>query len=209
MLDRLPSTIRVHCLAPLEEFVDDFTRIRPRYKRYVYYIQQGARPDLELSKYSWFLRKRIEPTRLQQALNFLLGTHDFEPFSQGLGMVLEGKSTTRTLYQASVTLKRNVNFCLDPAVCGSGDTVNNQAKLCDMEGKTLTHFICIELVANGFLRHMVRRIVGSLRLIGEGSQHPQEMHRILKSQVEAGPSAPAKGLWLQQIWFTDMKAIAS
>lgn len=104
---------------------------------------------------------------------------------------------------------RNLTFCLDPAVSGSGELVNYQTELSHMEAGTSTHFICIELVANGFLRHMVRRIVGSLRRIGEGSQHPQAMQKILQSQLEAGPSAPAKGLWLQQIWFINGPETAS
>lgn len=44
------------------------SRIRSRYKKYVYYIQQGWRPDLKLGKFSWFIGKKVDPQRLRDAL---------------------------------------------------------------------------------------------------------------------------------------------
>ena len=43
-------------------------RIRSRYKKYIYYLQQGDRPDLELGKYSWFLGRRLDVQRMRDAL---------------------------------------------------------------------------------------------------------------------------------------------
>ena len=43
-------------------------RIRSRYKKYVYYLQQGHRPDLELGKYSWFLGRKLDVHRIRDAL---------------------------------------------------------------------------------------------------------------------------------------------
>ncbi|KAI9995686.1 hypothetical protein PInf_012754 [Phytophthora infestans] len=44
------------------------SRIRSRYKKYIYYLQQGHRPDLELGKYSWFLGRRLDIQRIRDAL---------------------------------------------------------------------------------------------------------------------------------------------
>ncbi len=57
------------------------------------------------------------------------------------------------------------------------------------------------LRANGFLRHMVRNIVGTLVLIGQGKIHPESMAPILQSRQrqQAGPTAPPHGLFLVRV----------
>jgi tRNA pseudouridine38-40 synthase len=58
--------------------------------------------------------------------------------------------------------------------------------------------ITYEIRGNGFLRHMVRSIVGSLVEVGRG-RHPAEwMGEVLISRARAlaGPTAPATGLFL-------------
>ncbi len=51
---------------------------------------------------------------------------------------------------------------------------------------------------SGFLRHMVRNIVGTLLLVGKGLLTPHDMEAILnaKDRTIAGPTAPAQGLYL-------------
>lgn len=48
------------------------TRIRSRYKKYIYYIQQGHRPDLEQGRFSWYIGKKVYPERLREALRCVL-----------------------------------------------------------------------------------------------------------------------------------------
>ncbi|CAI5715350.1 unnamed protein product [Hyaloperonospora brassicae] len=210
-------------------------RIRSRYKKYIYYLQQGDRPDLELGKYSWFLGRRLDVQRIRDALEFLAGTHDFRPFSQGLQRPKFKEMTTlRTIVSINVVVRRNVHFSLDPAVCGSGEIIDaadmyraiqsskgltaetpnmggsktaavdelEKLKVEQARRRVPVHFVCIELVANGFLRHMVRRIIGTLRPIGEGTQPPCRMQQVLTGEVPPGPSAPAKALWLHRTWLT-------
>lgn len=70
-----------------------------------------------------------------------------------------------------------------------------------VEGKRLI----FEITADAFLRHMVRRIVGALLQIGLGKQVPDEMALLV--QGKAGrlttPLAPAQGLYLVKIGYTD------
>ena len=56
----------------------------------------------------------------------------------------------------------------------------------------------LRVEANAFLRHMVRRIVGTAIEIGEGRKPIGHMEQALKRQDKAlaGPTAPAKGLFL-------------
>lgn len=62
-------------------------------------------------------------------------------------------------------------------------------------------FIYIVIEATGFLRFMVRNIVGTLMLIGTGRIEEKALMDILLSceREKAGPTAPAKGLFLKQI----------
>ena len=55
--------------------------------------------------------------------------------------------------------------------------------------------------ANGFLRYMVRTIVGTLLEVGRGRLEWQEIDRIFeaKDRRRAGPSAPPKGLHLVSV----------
>jgi len=54
---------------------------------------------------------------------------------------------------------------------------------------------------SGFLRHMVRNIVGTLLLVGKGKLVPEDLQRImaLKDRAFAGPTAPPQGLYLVSV----------
>jgi tRNA pseudouridine38-40 synthase len=58
-----------------------------------------------------------------------------------------------------------------------------------------------EIEASGFLKQMVRAIVGTLVEVGRGKISAQEFKRILdsKDRKEAGPTAPARGLFLKEV----------
>lgn len=55
--------------------------------------------------------------------------------------------------------------------------------------------------ANGFLRYMVRTMVGTLLEVGKGRMDPEEIDKIFKERkrVLAGPTAPARGLCLLKV----------
>ena len=58
-----------------------------------------------------------------------------------------------------------------------------------------------EIEATGFLKQMVRAIVGTLVEVGRGKISAQEFKRVLdsKDRKEAGPTAPAHGLFLKEV----------
>lgn len=58
-----------------------------------------------------------------------------------------------------------------------------------------------EIAGTGFLRHMVRNIVGTLVDVGRGRRLPEDMRRILESRdrSQASATAPAKGLTLVEV----------
>jgi len=61
--------------------------------------------------------------------------------------------------------------------------------------------IRFEIEANGFLKQMVRSIIGTLVEIGKGKMKAADLRRILnsKDRKEAGPTAPAQGLFLKEV----------
>lgn len=61
--------------------------------------------------------------------------------------------------------------------------------------------IAFEIQANGFLRYMVRNIVGTLVEVGMQKRRPEEMQEILQSRdrSRAGATAPAQGLFLLKV----------
>jgi len=61
--------------------------------------------------------------------------------------------------------------------------------------------ICFEIEANGFLKQMVRAIVGTLVEVGKGKISSEEFQKILESKdrKNAGPTAPAQGLFLKEV----------
>jgi tRNA pseudouridine38-40 synthase len=58
-----------------------------------------------------------------------------------------------------------------------------------------------EIEANGFLKQMVRAIVGTLVEVGKGKISVGEFETILelRDRKKAGPTAPAHGLFLKEV----------
>lgn len=64
----------------------------------------------------------------------------------------------------------------------------------------------IRLKGNGFLRHMVRNIAGTLMLVGRDLLTVEEFRKILhgKDRSLAGPTGPAHGLFLEEVYYDQM-----
>ena len=71
-----------------------------------------------------------------------------------------------------------------------------QSTLTDSDGR-----MTYEISGNGFLRHMVRAIVGTLVEIGRGFREPDSMASLLRGSArgDAGPTAPPQGLFLVRV----------
>ena len=61
------------------------------------------------------------------------------------------------------------------------------------------------ITGNAFLRHMVRRLVGTLIEVGRGRRSPEDIAALLErgDRAAAGPLAPAGGLCLMEIGYSD------
>ncbi len=73
---------------------------------------------------------------------------------------------------------------------------------CGFSGQDLLVF---EIEANGFLRYMVRNIVGTLAEVGLGKIAPENIEEILvsKDRFQAGATAPPHGLFLMNVEYQE------
>ena len=179
-----------------------------RCKRYTYFLQQGPR-DQTLAPYSWYVRQNLDVLAMRRALSFIEGWHDFSHFG-GVRSTRNGKSGVRCL--AHCSLVRLGDMIADDfrRIAQGGQHKELECKLDDWDLQTdpysccsdldgeldsKTHLLAFTFVGNGFLHHMVRRIVSTLRQIGQGLRPVESIDLILSGNEETGAAAPARGLW--------------
>lgn len=62
------------------------------------------------------------------------------------------------------------------------------------------HEVAIEVEADGFLPHQVRRMVGALERVGAGGSTPEAFAKLIDGPAgSAGPTAPPEGLTLERV----------
>lgn len=176
----LPPDIRVRHVLPVTiEFHAQRSAVR---KQYSYYFQQGSSPLPHLAPYSWWIHKTLNVEAMSEAVQCLIGEHDFKAF-QASG----SKPTTtsvREILEADVTVVP-AGFPVDP-----------------LFGEEAT-FVRVRLMGTGFLKQMVRGISGTLLQVGDGRRPPSVMKELLdaRSRQGVGPTAPARALWLERVWY--------
>lgn len=87
--------------------------------------------------------------------------------------------------------------------CATGTHVKDRVRtIIDIEIKICDDgLIEIKLESHGFLKYMVRNIIGTLVEVGRGKRNPEEMKIIIESRNRkiAGVTAPACGLFLKEV----------
>ena len=94
------------------------------------------------------------------------------------------------------------------AFMGAGSSVNSTERyMCEaiLEAPDPHHLI-FSFEANGFLKHMVRNLVGTLVEVGKGRFTPGDFLGILagKDRRQAGMTAPAHGLYLVSVRYDEL-----
>ena len=64
-------------------------------------------------------------------------------------------------------------------------------------------FVYLDFHGSRFLKNMVRMLVGTLVEVGQGKRSPDELRALLAGEdgVQRGPTAPARGLCLQEVLY--------
>ena len=173
----LPPDVRVH---QAEDAPRGFNPIRDsRGKVYVYLIANSDIVSPFVSRYVWHHPHALDTTAMAEAAVHFKGRHDFASFMAAGSDV---KETVREVSDVSCIVTDETSFL--------GFTLRG-------------NFIRLEVAGEGFLRHMVRIMAGTLVDVGRGKMAPDDMPGVLdaKSRDAAGPTAPAQGLFLKEVFF--------
>ena len=128
----------------------------------------------------WRIPYSLDIKKMKQAAKVLVGEHDFRAFCASDTDV---KTTVRKIYKISISV--------GAPFMAPGFDESNPYKL----------LIRISVTGNGFLKHSIRNIVGTLVNVGRGKTTVAQFKNILqgKDRKKAGMTAPAKGLMLMKV----------
>ncbi len=178
----LPADVRV---LGAEEMPPGFdARSAARSKTYEYFVATGGIVSPFDRRYAWHVPRSLDARRMAEAALLLEGRHDFAAF-RAAGS--SAKTTIRTIQEASV----------DETPAGH-PWRRLGAPARPPSGASL---VTLRLRGDGFLRHMVRAIAGTLVDIGAGRREPSSIDAVLASgdRGQAGPTAPPHGLFLVRV----------
>ena len=143
---------------------------------------------------------RYDATR--KLYSYMINTAEYNPLSR------------TQVYQLCQPL--NLAKMREAAVVFTGEhdfTSFNATKLSEMENQVREIYSCrinerngivtVDIMGNGFLRHMVRMIVGTLIEVGKGNLDVEDVRKLLESRDKDAVhyNAPAHGLYLVKIWY--------
>lgn len=174
----------------IDETFDGFdARVHAKTKTYRYAIWNGPAPNPFIRHVVWHVPQPLDLGRMIAATAPVVGEHDFSAF-QGSGS--DVKTTVRRMLAAEL-VEVDINTEQPVALSdlkGSADPSNGR-------------LLRFEITGNGFLRHMVRTIVGTLVDIGRGNMPVEQMAAIIESRDRSrtGQTAPAQGLMLWKVTY--------
>lgn len=171
----LPYDIRI---LDAEDSSSDFhSRFSALSKTYRYDFSTGPVLHPAYRLYRAHYPGPFQPNLLHTAFDQLIGSHDFSSFERSGSRdksAVHGRGAVRTLNRISCQ-----------PLPGASDLWS------------------IRVAGDGFLRQMVRIMVGTLIEIGQGKRRADEVTAILaaRDRTAAGSTAPACGLWLESIQY--------
>jgi len=177
----LPADVRV--LAVDEMPAAFHARYGAREKTYRYSIENGDIVSPFAWRYVWHVTQPLAVEPMVEAARAVEGPHDFAAF-QAAGSATT--TTERTVVRSVLRIATGEDLDWLPS------------RLRDEHEPRGGRLLVYEITGNGFLRHMVRTIVGTLAEIGGGRRAAGAMAAIVASRDRqtAGPTAPACGLSL-------------
>jgi tRNA pseudouridine38-40 synthase len=173
----LPQDVRVRRVEDVSETFH--ARFDARAKTYRYRILNGPVASPFESRYAWHVTFPLDLEAMRTALASCEGEHDFAAF-QASGSIVSG--TVRTIHRAT----------LDITTTGGITGIDPETPL-----------LTLTVTGDGFLRHMVRTLTGTLVEVARGRRPASDLSRLLESRdrTQAGETAPPHGLFLVEVTY--------
>ena len=174
----LPDAIRV---TAADEVPPSFhPRFAARSKTYRYRMLNSDVANPFERRYAWHVPGPLDLEAMGAAARILDGQHDFAAFQAAGSDVVTTVRDVMTSRIAECGLR--IDWGLAPTAIRTPQSA----------------MLCYEITGTGFLRHMVRTIVGTLVEIGRGRRPADSIAQLLVvgDRALAGPTAPAAGLFL-------------
>ncbi len=160
---------------------EDFNaRISASFREYIYLFTDKPVP-VYLSNYVTVIKQKVNISIIQECLNFLIGTHDFNGFKKSGS---NENSTIRKIVSAKVE-----NFCYKVLTDSSKSIILNK----------------VTIKGNAFLYRMIRNIMGSIFLILDKNNilTPINFNQTIEQKRRVFDYKPAdpQGLFLNKIFY--------
>lgn len=188
---KLPDDISI---VSCEEVNQDFhARFSAKSRTYEFYffVDKIKRPLKE--RYALRIFNELDIKKMNEAAKMISGRHDFSCFTP-----VEGRKEdcVREIFVSEV-LSDKTECYYSRNKCMGAFQSPPEKDISLTENKSYKYIIS----ANGFLRSMVRSIMGTLFLVGEGKIPPEHIMEIIKSKdrKKAGKTVAAKGLFLTDV----------
>ena len=160
-------------------------------KLYTYCICFGPTQLPFHRHFSWHVPYQLNLNEMQSAAAYLIGEHDFSAFCN-MHSNMNYPHKRRTIESIELT---NLFEQIAPTSCQSNSEKFGQG----------ANRLQIAIRGDHFLYKMARNIVGTLVYVGRGKLIADAIPEILasKRRLEAGITAPAHGLTLKEIYFSN------
>lgn len=179
----------LNTVLPPDIRVIDVTKVEPKFhaqkdakeKWYRYILFHAPHASSMLASRSWHRFRPLDVPLMQKVSQDLVGRHDFSAYC---AYDDQNKSKVRTVTEISWSELVPTDWM---RVAGAL-SLSGRLVVCDVRG-------------HGFLKQMVRNIVGTIVEVGEGRRPPESVRQALmaKQRGQAGICAPPDGLYLMQV----------
>ena len=180
----LPNDISVR---DLKKVPDTFHAQKSAIARYYRYTIVNRNQRSAWDRNCLFVRYPLNIERINEALKYLVGEHDFTSFKK---VKTENPAKICKMYKCEAVRSGIYNAC----------------GLDGISTKFDDNYIFIDLIANRFLYSMVRTIVGTLLYIEKNNLDPNVMKEILelRDKTKAGSTVSADGLTLIKVIYNNI-----
>jgi tRNA pseudouridine38-40 synthase len=175
----LPEDIRI--VGAMEAAEGFHSRKSAKSKLYRYAIHSSPAESALLARRAWHIPNPLDSKAMKKAAEAFVGKHDFAAFqAAGAGV----KHAVRTLYEVKINYIK-------------GREGDNNLVPVSLDG------IAIDFKGDGFVRHMVRNMVGTIVEVGLGKLSAEDIPFIIdgRKRSAAGICAPAHGLYLIKVMY--------